>query len=230
MVIKVIKEIKEILGTAATVNVGTTTTGAPGSDAEVINTGTSSAAVFNFTIPRGDKGDKGDAGVGIQYKGVWDQAGTVPSPVIAGDLYAWVGASGVTLNNAGWGTINGSSVDSGDRLAYTSDNDWSIVPAPETQGVSEISTALLRSLLITPTLLTQSLVSTPVVTLRLVITLVFLLTMLVTLPCSRQSLTTPDVPVTSVNGKTGAVVLTHTDVGAAPIGHVGTGGTNTMRL
>ena len=84
-------------GLAATVNVGTTTTGAPGSDAEVTNTGTPSAAVFNFTIPRGDKGDKGEPGVGIQYKGTWDDKDNAPSPVVAGDLYAWVGASGVTL-------------------------------------------------------------------------------------------------------------------------------------
>jgi hypothetical protein len=40
-------------GAAASVSVGTTTTGAPGTSASVTNSGTSSAAVFNFTIPRG---------------------------------------------------------------------------------------------------------------------------------------------------------------------------------
>lgn len=49
-------------GAAATISVGTTTTGNPGTNASVTNSGTSSAAVFNFTIPRGDKGDKGDTG------------------------------------------------------------------------------------------------------------------------------------------------------------------------
>ena len=49
-------------GTAATVAVGTVTTGAAGSAAAVTNTGTASAAVFNFTIPRGDKGETGAAG------------------------------------------------------------------------------------------------------------------------------------------------------------------------
>jgi hypothetical protein len=43
-------------GAAATVEVGTVTTGDPGTDAEVTNVGTSSAAVLNFTIPRGDTG------------------------------------------------------------------------------------------------------------------------------------------------------------------------------
>lgn len=49
-------------GQAATVTVGTTTTGAAGTNASVVNSGTSSAAVFDFVIPRGDKGDKGDKG------------------------------------------------------------------------------------------------------------------------------------------------------------------------
>lgn len=49
-------------GAAASVAVGTTTTGNPGTNASVTNSGTSSAAVLNFTIPRGAKGDKGDKG------------------------------------------------------------------------------------------------------------------------------------------------------------------------
>lgn len=49
-------------GAAASVAVGTTTTGAAGTNASVTNSGTSSAAVLNFTIPRGAKGDKGDKG------------------------------------------------------------------------------------------------------------------------------------------------------------------------
>lgn len=49
-------------GDAATVDVGTTTTGEPGTNANVVNVGTTSEAVLNFTIPRGDKGEKGDTG------------------------------------------------------------------------------------------------------------------------------------------------------------------------
>ncbi|CDA75964.1 collagen triple helix repeat protein [Clostridium sp. CAG:242] len=40
-------------GEAATITVGTVTTGEPGTDAEVVNSGTSQNAVFNFTIPQG---------------------------------------------------------------------------------------------------------------------------------------------------------------------------------
>lgn len=49
-------------GSAATINVGTVTTGAPGTQASVINSGTSSAAVFDFTIPRGADGTNGTDG------------------------------------------------------------------------------------------------------------------------------------------------------------------------
>lgn len=47
---------------AATIEIGTVTTGGPGTDAAVTNTGTETDAVLNFVIPRGDKGEKGDTG------------------------------------------------------------------------------------------------------------------------------------------------------------------------
>lgn len=49
-------------GTAATVQVGTVQTGAAGSQAQVTNAGSNSAAVLNFVIPKGDKGDTGEDG------------------------------------------------------------------------------------------------------------------------------------------------------------------------
>ena len=49
-------------GTAATIAVGTVTTGAAGSSATVTNSGSSSAATFNFSIPKGDTGAQGPAG------------------------------------------------------------------------------------------------------------------------------------------------------------------------
>lgn len=50
-------------GTAATIKIGTVTTAAPGTSAKVTNTGTANAAVFNFSIPKGEKGEKGNAGI-----------------------------------------------------------------------------------------------------------------------------------------------------------------------
>lgn len=49
-------------GTAATIEVGTVTTGEAGSSASVTNVGTTSAAVFDFVIPRGDTGPQGPQG------------------------------------------------------------------------------------------------------------------------------------------------------------------------
>jgi hypothetical protein len=46
-------------GPAATIAVGTVTTGAPGSSVIVTNVGTSGDAIFDFTIPKGDTGDLG---------------------------------------------------------------------------------------------------------------------------------------------------------------------------
>lgn len=73
--------IKGPQGTAATVAVGTVTTGAPGSSASVTNGGTSSAASLNFSIPAGNTGQRGSqwtSGTG---------APTSTTGVLAGDMY-----------------------------------------------------------------------------------------------------------------------------------------------
>ena len=49
-------------GTSATIRIGTVSTGAAGSSAQVTNGGTESAAVLNFVIPRGADGTNGAAG------------------------------------------------------------------------------------------------------------------------------------------------------------------------
>lgn len=49
-------------GAAATIAIGTVTTGAAGSNAVVTNAGTANDAVFNFTIPKGATGNKGENG------------------------------------------------------------------------------------------------------------------------------------------------------------------------
>ena len=59
----VIKGDKGDPGQAATISVGTVTTGNAGTQASVVNVGTTTAARFNFTIPKGDKGDQGNTGI-----------------------------------------------------------------------------------------------------------------------------------------------------------------------
>ena len=64
-------------GMAATVQVGTTTTGAPGTNASVTNTGTESNAVLNFVIPAGATGANGaDGATGADGTAATVQVGT----------------------------------------------------------------------------------------------------------------------------------------------------------
>jgi hypothetical protein len=50
-----------LFGVVPQFSFGTTITGAPGTNASVINTGTATNPILTFTIPRGDKGDTGNA-------------------------------------------------------------------------------------------------------------------------------------------------------------------------
>lgn len=50
-------------GAAATVTVGTVTTGDPDTPASVTNSGTPNAAVLDFVIPKGEKGDPGNSSI-----------------------------------------------------------------------------------------------------------------------------------------------------------------------
>lgn len=56
------KEAGALNGRDATVTVGTVETGAAGTEAAVTNTGSASAAVLNFVLPRGEPGPQGEAG------------------------------------------------------------------------------------------------------------------------------------------------------------------------
>lgn len=49
-------------GAAATLTIGSVSTGAPGTNASVTNSGTSIAALLNFTIPQGPTGPAGPQG------------------------------------------------------------------------------------------------------------------------------------------------------------------------
>ena len=86
-----IKGATGVTGTAATIEVGTVTTGAAGSSATVTNVGTTSAAKFNFTIPKGAAGTNGTSAAWFTGTVV---TGTATSAVTfsvsgskAGDMY-----------------------------------------------------------------------------------------------------------------------------------------------
>lgn len=76
-------------GTSPEVVVNSTTTGAPGSDADVANSGDTSNVLLDFTIPRGDVGAQGIQGDPCPLPPEWD-------PV---DTQTWSTTSGEELDN-----------------------------------------------------------------------------------------------------------------------------------
>lgn len=119
-------------GTAATVAVGTVTTGAPGSLASVTNSGTSSAATLDFTIPQGPKGDQGVAGPAgrsdtfttgsgnvdftVNDGGFWVESGQIPAGSSSPGLNATASISGSNFSLTSSG--NGGYTDSGIVLYF----------------------------------------------------------------------------------------------------------------
>ena len=83
-------------GTAATLSVGKVTTGAPGTEAAVQNTGTDKDAVLWFTIPRGEQGIRGEQGM----QGVPGIDG-VAATVAVGAVQSGEAGSPVEVTNSG---------------------------------------------------------------------------------------------------------------------------------
>jgi hypothetical protein len=86
-------------GANASVTVGNTNTGAPGSDAAVTNSGTAQAAVFDFTIPRGETGNTGATG----STGAQGPTGAAGSDAVVSVGTVATGAPGslTTITNSG---------------------------------------------------------------------------------------------------------------------------------
>lgn len=61
-VIYLMQNISGPTGPTTTITVGTTTTGDPGTEASVTNSGTTTAAVLDFVIPQGPTGPQGEIG------------------------------------------------------------------------------------------------------------------------------------------------------------------------
>jgi hypothetical protein len=94
--------------------VGTVTTGAAGSSVVITNSGSSSAAVFDFTIPKGDDGDVGSlsADAPVTYNGATTTIG-----------FDW---SGTSIDDLG--DVSAASPNNGDMLQWNSTNSaWEAV-------------------------------------------------------------------------------------------------------
>ena len=109
-------------GAAATIAVGTVTTGAAGSSATVTNTGTSSAAVFDFTIPRGDTGAPGSSGPVQAIKGTaaGNTTSTATTAATAIPGLSWSATSGVMYHFKARGVYQTAATTTGLRLGFSS--------------------------------------------------------------------------------------------------------------
>lgn len=104
-------------GQAATIQIGTVTTGAAGTQATVTNTGTANAAVFNFTIPQGVAGQNGADGA----PGAQGPAGPAGTNGTNGADATINGVNTLTLKATGGltGVQNGNTYSiSGENLPY----------------------------------------------------------------------------------------------------------------
>ena len=99
-------------GAAATVALGTVTTGAAGSSASATNTGNSGAAVFNFTIPRGDPGEVTLAGVQTLTNKTLTSP-TLTSPTFTGTITGAADATTVTSGKIIRGGVLSTQVEGG---------------------------------------------------------------------------------------------------------------------
>ncbi len=149
--------VQGVQGPAATIAVGTVTTGEPGTSVSVSNAGTSGAAVLDFTIPRGTvgqtgavgpqgtqgiQGPKGDDGASITLKGAVNSISNLPTTGnIQGDLYVvQTDGNGYVWNGTSWvnvGQIRGPKGDTGAQGPAG--------PAPAGTGAVVVSNGTLRT-------------------------------------------------------------------------------------
>ena len=77
---------------------------------------------------------------GLEYQGVWVDPNTVPSNLQNGYFWIWDGGNGVSLNNASWGTANGTTMNDGDKIFYDG-SQFDVVPVADA-GVMRVDGTL----------------------------------------------------------------------------------------
>jgi hypothetical protein len=181
----------------ATISVGTTTTGLPGTDAAVVNTGTNQDAVLAFTVPAGQRGLTGATGApgpvgatGPQgVKGDTGAASTVPGPQGPAGATGSQGPAGpasTVPGPQGPAGATGSQGPKGDTGATGAQGPQGI---PGTNATLPVATASVLG----------GIKQGPGTTI------------------DAAGVLTATGAVSSVNTRTGAVVLTKTDVGLANV-------------
>lgn len=135
-------------GPAATIAVGTVTTGAPGSSAAVVNAGASGAAVLNFTIPAGATGEAGAAGA-TGPQGLQGDPGVVSAtaPITYASQTVGISVGSGLATSSGslvvsYGTTAGTACQGNDaRLSDA--REWSAATATQAEAEAGTSTSRL---------------------------------------------------------------------------------------
>ena len=74
---------------------------------------------------------------GVEYMGTYGDLNNPPAATVSGQFWIWNGGDG-TLNNAGWGTPNGSTVSDNDRLLYDGTS-FDLLPAGAGGGLTQVT-------------------------------------------------------------------------------------------
>ena len=127
-------------GQAATVDVGTVETGEPGTPASIVNKGTSNAAIFDFTIPKGEKGDQGDAATVAVGKTTTLPAGSDATVANTGTPSAAIFEFGVPKGDKGDKGAKGDTGDKGETGQQGPKGDQGIPGTAATIGIESTST------------------------------------------------------------------------------------------
>ena len=136
-------------GKAATIQVGEVTTGAAGTPASVSNVGTDEAAIFDFTIPRGEKGaDGADGKTAYAYavEGGYTGTETEFAAKLAEEMPTTLpNPNALTFTGAVTGSYDGSAamsveIPSGGSVGSSEEKTWRLIKTIEiTEAVTSIS-------------------------------------------------------------------------------------------
>ena len=67
---------------------------------------------------------------GLEFQGTWSNAAASPSTtgIVPGQFWIWDGGDGVVLTGATWSAIQNETISDQDRVLWTAQNNWALVP------------------------------------------------------------------------------------------------------
>ena len=67
---------------------------------------------------------------GLEFQGTWNNAAASPptAGIVPGQFWIWDGGDGVVLTGATWSAIQNETISDQDRVLWTAQNNWALVP------------------------------------------------------------------------------------------------------